>query len=299
VGDNDVLSPESYKHHYIPQCYLKRWAGDDRRLTVYERPHRDLSIRRLFPAETGWERNLYSSTVERAVMSRVDQSAAHALDRLLDVGEVPSLDEAQLRGWTHFVISLLHRHPRRVAEYGVLVEETFHRSLAKLDDQAQLEYLRLRQPEDPPTAAEWFKLHEPRLLAESADFVMETLTFSERFTRMLEGTTHSVIPLERSKFDLLTSDRPIIYSAGSEDGRGPYVVLPIGPRHLYMATSDERTRSDLLGHVEDGSIAKRINESVLTYARRWAYARDDSQTRFIENRFGGMARSASVAPEPT
>jgi len=52
------------KHHYIPEFYLKQWAGADGRLVEFCRRHqkgKDVVVaRHTYPGGTGYKRGLYS-----------------------------------------------------------------------------------------------------------------------------------------------------------------------------------------------------------------------------------------------
>ncbi len=81
-----VASPK--KHHYLPEFYLRRWTGSDSKLTEFRRPHGKLVERRKHPAETGFERELYSiktipvvearKEMETGFLRKIDNDAAQA-----------------------------------------------------------------------------------------------------------------------------------------------------------------------------------------------------------------------------
>jgi hypothetical protein len=80
---------------------------------------------------------------------------------------------------------------------------------------------------------------------------------------------------------LLTSDRPLaIYRLSKPEG---YVGLPISPRKLFIAANSDRTIADLTG-VNGKEVMQRSNVFVASRARRYVYAIDRSQDRFIRNR---------------
>ncbi|MDQ0318972.1 hypothetical protein QO002_001110 [Pararhizobium capsulatum DSM 1112] len=83
---------------------------------------------------------------------------------------------------------------------------------------------------------------------------------------------------------LLTSDRPVIRTNGLISERG-HIALPIGPRLLFIASHDTRFLRDLLRADQTG-LVKECNRQVVEGAVRFVFAADESQARFIENRFG-------------
>jgi predicted nucleic acid-binding protein len=62
------------KHHFLPEFYQGGWMGADRRVTVFARPRDRLSVKRRFPSETGYERELY------AVETRTEPAERQALE---------------------------------------------------------------------------------------------------------------------------------------------------------------------------------------------------------------------------
>src|SRR6185503_3009442 len=104
------------KHHYIPEFYLKQWAGPDGRLVEFRRRHFDRVKPRLtHPGGTGYVRGLYSvqgapphvkDILEDRFMSVADGIAAASLQIMLNENVVPTGPEKA--GWTRFMMSLLY-----------------------------------------------------------------------------------------------------------------------------------------------------------------------------------------------
>jgi hypothetical protein len=87
------------------------------------------------------------------------------------------------------------------------------------------------------------------------------------------------IELTRSKYSLLTSDRPLVMPVGLGH-RQCYIALPIGPRDLFIAAHDDRF-SRLLPTVDHTKIAKLMNKDVVRQARQYVWGEDDSQLDFV------------------
>jgi hypothetical protein len=47
------------KHHYIPEFYLKQWAGPDGRLCEFSRPYKRVLPRMTHPGGTGFSRGRF------------------------------------------------------------------------------------------------------------------------------------------------------------------------------------------------------------------------------------------------
>ncbi len=110
-------------HHYIPNLWLKRWAGDDGSVRRYRKRSHDgqITCKRLSPQAFGCVEDLYKSPypdeetahmLERRFFGTIDDMAAAALEALLAVKvEIPG---EPLRDWVHFIMSLMFRTPKGV-----------------------------------------------------------------------------------------------------------------------------------------------------------------------------------------
>ena len=76
-----MVDNEPDKHHFAPRCYIKRWAGPDRRLVEFKRRHGKVEGRWTAPKGTGYRPGLYTipdaadgrkNLVESRYLHRVD-----------------------------------------------------------------------------------------------------------------------------------------------------------------------------------------------------------------------------------
>ena len=148
------------KHHFIPACYLKQWAGADRQVCEYKRvlPGKIVQHGR-HPNATGYEFHLYSfeglpdalaQSLETEFMQPVDTEADLALQKLLKANSKP-WNVRERSALTRFVLSLLYRHPEGVRE----IKEHMRNLLDAEIDGRREHYAQWRQPEHPPTLAEY------------------------------------------------------------------------------------------------------------------------------------------------
>lgn len=82
----------------------------------------------------------------------------------------------------------------------------------------------------------------------------------------------------------LTSDRPIIRTNGLAQ-KGGHIALPIGPRLLFIGSHDTDFLDALL-HADQTCLVKECNRQIVEGASRFVYGVDQSQLRFVQNRFG-------------
>ena len=62
---------QSTRHHYIPQFYLRRWAGDDDKVCEFSRPHKNIYRQRVYPIQTGFK----DRALRKAGRSQIDRAA--------------------------------------------------------------------------------------------------------------------------------------------------------------------------------------------------------------------------------
>ncbi len=221
--------------------------------------------KRHVPDATGYVHGLYSvpgllpedaQYVERKFMARIDSGAAVALEWILDgtnpPGDLP--DRLKVR-WAQFLYSMTFRAPN--------VIERMQRTM---DDRVAAGAL--KQPEIPFTPAEVF----PSML--TSRFALGEL-LSMRWT---------VCTLHPPTYRLLASDRPIIMTNGLMQPND-HIALPISPHSFFLACRSDNFFREVSARNEQ-ALAETINDNVAKQAINFVYAFDDSQTRFVQNRFG-------------
>ena len=280
------------RHHYIPIFYSQWWAVDGV-VQRYTNPYkRVISVRRCAPSEVGWERDLYASPdpkarqhLEQRAFGPLDNSAARALVKL-NARPVVELTESDTLAWSLFIMSLLNRTPEAMAA-GLEAGERIWRRTA-------------------PRAREKFLAEGGDGAEEAVAAYVSSLTPDEptrAFLRILPGVIANpkintfianmqwvAIDLPEGCPDLLLSDDPLARTNGIAKPGG-HLALPLSPRRLMIAAWDQ----DTLGHFRQQpakETAKELNRWVVESARRFVVARDRSQTRFIQNRFGRNPKAA-------
>ena len=68
-----------------------------------------------------------------------------------------------------------------------------------------------------------------------------------------------------------------------------HVIMPISPHYAFIAAAS-RAMIERIAQVDrEGRLAGLLNDRVVRQARRYVWATDDSQLRFVENRLGTRA----------
>lgn len=281
------------KHHYIPEFLLKRWAGDDGKITSFTSPVSGKIVRkRCFPSQVGFKKDLYRSPIDDPVaaqaletnfFSLLDNFAAKALDNLL-VTESETLNQESVQVLCLFIFSLLHRNPTYFDSLIRMGEDKFRSIITDLEK----DYGAIRSDGDPKS----FQEFSAKINADFAKIrifsVVPDLMLNENILTFMRDMHWSVLVATNIKPNLLLSDDPLVRTNGLKrlDGQ---LVLPISPTRLVVGTS----QPTLLRAFQSDSavnLIKQVNAQTVEAARLFVVATDDRQTRFIENRFGNNPR---------
>ena len=285
------------RHHYIPCFYTKRWAGSDRKLCEFSRPHSKVKAKRVAPAGTGYADDLYAiprtSTdrkhlIEKQFMGSIDQRANDVLVKI-ETGRIASLTSDERICWATFLISIMQRSPDKVEEFGFRTTDVFQTVLARMRDT----YPSRRKVEDPETFDELLEqAHETGYFERAKILLLQSAIMLPRAVHLICSFRWEIIIFGAYSHKLLTSDKPIIASNGLKQ-TGAYLAIPIGPRKLFLATRNEETRRDLL---VDTRLADNSNNSVVRRAVRFVYGSDSTAVRFmLSSSLARVVRSRAAA----
>jgi hypothetical protein len=293
----------SIKHHYIPIGYLKQWAGPDGRLCEFSRPYSikpgvtkpanvPVKPRMTHPDGTGYIRGLYTfptlpSTIASALEDRfllqADNESVTALRQL--VRGNANLTAEQRRGWSRFIMTLIHRTPEAIARYAAMIEleyPTFlEEALTEMPDE-----LRKRTTSETIERLRAGLSHNnlERMLFQSLQTMMDSELLGNALNRMLLG----VLEFDNSHHPLLTSDRPIVMTNGL-DKPDSHMVVPISPSRVVVMANNMETVRRIEDMARFGGLAQLINNRMARQARKYVYGSDDRALKFVEERLGERA----------
>jgi len=124
------------RHHFIPEFYLRQWAGLDERLFWYYRPYNRVVVSARHPSAIGFKEYLYTinsksnpQIIEKEFFSNLDNDAAIVLNRLNTLGtglviiKHHHLNDTQRRDWTWFIQSLHLRCPHSLTEIDAVLRQ--------------------------------------------------------------------------------------------------------------------------------------------------------------------------------
>lgn len=284
----------TWKHHYIPIFYSKRWADPATGLVYrYRKFGTKVDERRVAPAACGWARNLYAlpeetgdaeQWLEQVYLKRLDDAAARVLDRMLGFGATrPNLGAEDVATWVMFVLSLLNRTPRALQamkSYGVSVT-------SEILTEAADRYSELRGRTDPETLDEFLatRLHVTSDRTILLNF--PRLLTSERILEVTGKAPWGIFTVPRSQPSLLLSDAPVARTNGFHTENG-HIALPLSPRRLMIIVRDSAT-ARLMQGAPIGNLVRAMNRETVTRAREFVVADSPGQARFIRRYFGAAA----------
>jgi hypothetical protein len=274
------------RHHYNPEFYLGEWAGPDGLVCEIKKAYGKVEARHKSPRATGFEHDLYRTDgvpdaqhVEKNFMSPLDNDAARALQKILS-GDRSDWMSPERTAWTTFILSLLFRNPENVTIIRDHIRQLWEQGMSALE----ADYAARRRPTDPEAFDGYVALTNPAAAEIGAsNFLMETIA-NKRVGPTIFDMHWTRHVLKDSKFQLLTSDRPIIMPLGLGDPRA-YIVLPVSPTVVFVAAHN-RGFSDWLATRKHTELAKVFNKAVVSQARKFVWATDDSQLEFVRRHIG-------------
>lgn len=288
------------KHHYIPAFYLKRWEGQqDNKLTRFTKPFgSEIKSKRLKADRTGFDEGLYklegyepelAQQVETNFFAPIDHEASKALGLLERFGHQANWTGDSRSAWTRFLLSLLLRCPEDIHSLREWCRNIVFDNPGPL---AETQYSRARDPDDYETFAEFLR-NQPTAMKERHQFeALYKLIDNAAVGREINQMEWRVLETPAAAPSLLTSDRPLIRTA-SICSPGAHIALPIGPRHLFIATPHLDVLASLQ-KADQTKLVKEINLHVVGATSRFVYGFDERQLRFVKNHFGSKPQPRLV-----
>ncbi len=286
-------------HHFIPAFYLKQWAPPlpNGKLIEYTRKGGKLIPKPIAPGSTGFERDLYAfpeltpdaaQFLEQTFFQYADQKASDALDNHLGIQSLPWTSEL-VSAWSRFIIAVRLRHPDAMPELRAAAAAIW--TASGVD--CQTRYEASRQPTDPPTFDEYLALRDPLLQTKMRVNMVIKAFDNEEVGVHINQMRYAVVDVSAAPFRLLTSDRPVeMFKIKEPNG---VLSIPLSPTKVFVAANDEATFDKLRGATPE-RLVRDINSFVVSRARRFVWAQDESQERFISNRMSTKLEPTPLLP---
>jgi hypothetical protein len=171
--------------------------------------------------------------------------------------------------------------------------DTARQFAREVDEDFKTNYDQLRLPSDPPTFEEYEKGMKPGQVyeAQTAIRLIQRLMDNPSLGTHLNRLAWKVVELE-SAYTLRTSDRPLVMTNGLVKPTD-HLALAIGPRKLFIAANTPDAASSIATLRHDDLVGQ-MNDRVCKQARRYVFASDDRQWKFVDRRLGLKWRSTPV-----
>lgn len=292
------------RHHYVPEGYIKAWAGPDRKVTILTRtPVGKVVSRRDPPSTVMFDWDVYTDKshdvtdfkahwLELDYLQTLDHTGAR-LQRDMLAGRMPSIGSGR-REWIRFLLSLLNRHPDDVETFRRL-----HAVMWKQHEDEGVRNMRASVPDMDPILVATKYIAAWRAKAETARVAsLERMMNYGLSGQIIERSHWEVLDLSASPVSLILSDKPVYRSTTFRE-RGDYIAVPLGPKHLFRASLGWRRSRPFSAREAEIFVAK-VNNALLKSARSHVVAVDADLRETAELLMGTEpARSiAEIMAEP-
>lgn len=285
------------RHHFLPECYQKLWAGCDGKVERFSPGHDgEIRAKRLAPAGVGWSEDLYripgeaddwaAQKVETEFFAQIDTAAAAVMGKMRESGTPPRTGEDRT-AWATFVLAFMHRTPEHLrATLAKMVELN-----AELMPEAEERYVELRGSGDPPTFAAWEAQRATHAIERSTLRSVIDLISNPKAGPYIVNLEWAVIDLSSVDHRLMVGDNPVILvPLKLPDG---HLALPLGPDQLFVA-SEHRHLVSAVAKAPPRRTVRLVNRLMVERATSVVIARDRSQEAFVRKHFGNC-RIGSLA----
>lgn len=285
-----MVSNLPHRHHYIPCFYTSRWTGEDGRLCVFRKDaYKGVVHRRLAPKATGYQDRLYelrhalpeaAQKIEQELFRPVDTQASEALAAFESGVNPQSVGNKLREGWARFLLSLLLRCPEDIA----FLKANWHAYIAKISPDMEEDYAKERDPSDSTTLAQLVETATPAYIEDTSMLALRFLISGEQSVPDILDTHWAIFDTSKSRFSLLTSDRPIV-KLRALDPQYLHMAIPIGPHFLFAIFERPRPSISLARSSADRLVME-CNRNVVEGAAKYVYGINASQRSFVSANFG-------------
>jgi hypothetical protein len=290
---------EPVRHHYIPQFYLREWAGPDKQVFWYHRPVRRVVVDKALPKNIAFEPHLYTVSskadpqmLEKKFFGEIDNYAALVLQRLSRPGPKlgfvgpGDLKEEQRIDGTRFIQSLHLRNPHSLTEIKTVLDQAIRETMERNRGAA---YRAARQPHDPESVYDYALSDEPELFADAHKIQLTKLIDYGPLGGHIINMIWAVLDVSDSPHPLLTSDRPYILPCGL---REPVCVLsvPISPTRIFLAAND-RAVLETVSRNSSRDNVRTANHNLVRLAVDDVYGNTKDRREFVEKRLRKLGQN--------
>ena len=275
------------RHHYIPVFYLKQWRGTDGRLLDYTQPYNGIvKSQPKHPDGVGYVRGLYrlsgvpdevAEIIEQTFFAKLDDQAAYAHKKLLK-REINSLTPKMREAWTLFLLSILMRSPRAVAD-------TYAKITADLPAQweAAKEHWAIDFPNEGPLGD-----YTPDIARQYSLMQLRRFIANDAIGEVVYRMHWSTFDVSKTRYRFLTSDRPVV----NNNGLGyvdSHIAIPLSPTMLFLGVNSKSTLETIQA-MPDRDVVFNCNRQVVRRAVKYVWTQDHSNDALIKSQMSEDAK---------
>lgn len=286
----------SWRHHYLPEFYLKRWASNCK-LVEFSRQYKDVvKPRYCSPRATGFvnanefladlplvEKAFY----EEKFFSPVDSRAADVLTKM--ESDVRRFTAEERTAWAQFVMTLVFRHPSYIQH----IQARLHENILVVTPNSEKAWRRRREKDDPHRLVDKIRQELERNSEELSRHSLElanAMMASQRIGTHLVNMIWGQTPIHPLAPGLFTSDRPVYWHGALEED-DCHIIMPVGPKRIFWAVNKPEM-SDMIRWVHNEAMVRFMNEQVTRRSLKYVYAMGDREQPYLQEFMG-------VDPEET
>jgi Protein of unknown function (DUF4238) len=187
-------------------------------------------------------------------------------------------DAAARDNFARFIMSLLLLNPALVATVTRAMRDIVETGTREI----QARYATKRS--DPKTFAEYVTRSDPEAPAQAAVQYLQKVMNGETIAAAIGKMQWARISVEKSRFTLLASDRPLDIPLNLSD-RSAYIALPLSPTLLFVASNNPGLLDTLARH-DPSKVVRMMNLATVSQAHERVFSVDDSQFAFVKHHFG-------------
>lgn len=230
-------------HHYVPQFYLREWAGDEGKVWRYRRePSGSVSEKPVAPRGTAYEPDLYAvvdageirppynpHVIEREFFGKIDNDAAPVLRKLVE-SDAPALDDTERTAWALFMNSLIERGPATLGWRDEAAPVAAAQSIERLRStsgttrEGRVRVERIIARIDPVQMAR-----------NSVREFMVSEIRDQKVIDYLKSLAWVVVPRTAADPPFITTDRPLLVNVGESSRPINVLTMAVSPKKLFLA----------------------------------------------------------------
>lgn len=282
---------EPWRHHYVPEFYLKRWTNPKTgKLVEFSKPYGPaVKWHWKAPRGTGWSRDLYlferqsggdSRNLENSFFSPIDSKANKALLKMVQ-DRVGDLTEAERRAWEHFILVMLMRVPESI-------QALTRTAMTQWDNphpSVEARYVATKPADAPDSLRDFLAITDVLDADTHISIFIEGLAQNHAIMNFIGQMSWGVISFPDDAPDLMTSDRCVVMPDGGLKNDSGHIAIPLGPKHLFIATSSDAIEREIRG-MNYKDLATRNNWCVTVRAHKFVWSNSTDQHPNISELMG-------------